>query len=322
MNPEKRDVLLHGHRVVYRVAGAEAGQGRPVLVLVHGMAGSSATWRGVLAGIGDGYHVIAPDLLGHGNSDKPRHDYSLGAHANVLRDLMIALGIDKATVVGQSLGGGVAMQLAYQHPDRCERLVLVSSGGLGPEVSWMLRALALPGVEYLMPVLFPSFVRDAGNAISRGLRRLGLEAPHLEQEWRGYVSLTDPAKRHAFISTLRAVVDPRGQAVSAHDRLYLAARLPTLIMWGRRDRIIPVEHAAAAHAAIPGSRLVLFDEAGHFPHCEDPKHFLEVLTSFVDTTDPMDLDEPEWRALLTAGRPPVGRTAAEAPRSSPCSSTA
>jgi len=300
--PEKRDVLLHGHRVVYRALG-RPGDGRPVIVLIHGMAGESATWREVLSEIGDDYVVIAPDLLGHGESDKPRDDYSLGAQANMLRDLMIALGIDKATVVGHSLGGGIAMQLAYQHPDRCERLVLVSSGGLGPEVSWMLRALAIPGAEVLMPVLFPSFVRTAGNAISRGLRRVGIRAPHIEQEWRSYVSLTDPSNRRSFLRTLRAVVDPGGQAVSAHDRLYLASQLPTLVVWGRRDRNIPVAHADAAHAAIPGSRLVIFDGAGHFPHCEDAPRFVETLMSFMKTTEPMALDVLEWRAQLTAGPP-------------------
>ena len=152
--------------------------------------------------------MIAPDLPGHGDSDKPRIDYSLGAHANVLRDLMIALGIERATIVGQSLGGGVAMQLAYQHPQRCERLVLVSSGGLGPEVSWMLRALTLPGAEYLMPVLFPTVARVAGDAVGRRLARLGFRAPRVEQEWRAYVSLTEPDNRQSFVRTLRAVVDP------------------------------------------------------------------------------------------------------------------
>ena len=213
----------------------------PVLLFVHGVAGSSTTWKAVMPALASRYTVIAPDLPGHGESDKPRVDYSLGAHANVLRDLMIALDVERATIVGQSLGGGVAMQLAYQHPQRCERLVLVSSGGLGPEVSWMLRAMTLPGAEYLMPVLFPSVARVAGSAVGRRLARLGFRAPRLEQEWRAYVSLTEPDNRQAFIRTLRAVVDPRGQAVSAHDRLYLASHLPTLIVWGARDRIIPVE---------------------------------------------------------------------------------
>jgi pimeloyl-ACP methyl ester carboxylesterase len=300
---EKRDVVLHGHRLVYRVGGVgggEPGAERPILVLIHGLGGSSATWQEVLPAFARRYTVVAPDLLGHGESDKPRHDYSLGAHANVLRDLMIAIGIDRATVVGQSLGGGVAMQLAYQHPQRCERLVLVSSGGLGSEVSWLLRALSLPGVEYLMPVLFPSFIRDAGNALSRRLRGLGFRAPRLAEEWRTYVSLTEPGNRDSFVRTLRSVVDPAGQAVSARDRLYLASHVPTLLVWGGCDRMIPVEHALAAHEAIPESRLVIFENSGHFPHAEEPQRFVEVVTDFVDTTRSTPLDEAEWQALLTA----------------------
>ncbi len=310
---ELRDVVLHGHRLVYRAGPIEAGvepgvdqrgdarTDPPVLLLIHGLGGSSATWQEVMPALARRFTVIAPDLFGHGESDKPRQDYSLGAHANVARDLMIALGIERATVVGQSLGGGVAMQLAYQHPQRCERLVLVSSGGLGSEVSWVLRALSLPGVEYLMPVLFPSFVRDAGNALSRRLRRFGLRAPRLEEEWRTYVSLTEPGNRHAFIQTLRSVVDPGGQAVSARDRLYLAAHVPTLIVWGRHDRMIPVEHAVTAHEAIPGSRLEIFEDSGHFPHVEEPGHFVDVVTDFIDTTEPKPLDEAGWQARLTSG---------------------
>jgi pimeloyl-ACP methyl ester carboxylesterase len=214
---------------------------------------------------------------------------------------MIATGIERATVVGQSLGGGVAMQLAYQHPQRCERLVLVSSGGLGSEVSWLLRALSLPGVEYLMPMLFPSFVRDAGNALSRRLRGLGLRAPRLEQEWRTYASLTEPANRDSFMRTLRSVVDPTGQAISARDRLYLTSQMPTLILWGRHDRMIPIEHALAAHEAMPHSQLVIFEDSGHFPHAEEPQRYAEVVSDFVDTTEPRRLDEAELRALLTDG---------------------
>ena len=299
---DKHEVHLHGHKVAYRMSG-DLRSGRPVLMLVHGMAGSSATWRDVLPRLARHATVIAPDLPGHGDSDKPRQDYSLGAHANSLRDLMVALGVERATIVGQSLGGGVAMQLAYQHPQRCERLVLVSSGGLGPEVSWILRAMTLPGAEYLMPVLFPSFVRDAGNVVSRRLARLGVRWPHVEQEWRAYVSLADPGNRQSFVRTLRAVVDPGGQAVSAHDKLYLAARLPTLIVWGRRDRIIPMAHGVAAHEALPGSRLVIFDDSGHFPHNEEPEAFADAVAEFIETTAPLELDEAAWRELLTAGPP-------------------
>jgi pimeloyl-ACP methyl ester carboxylesterase len=153
-----------------------------------------------------------------------------------------------------------------------------------------------------MPVLFPSFVRDTGNAISRGLHRLGLRAPRLAEEWRSYVSLTDSETRDAFVRTLRAVVGVGGQAVSAHDRLYLSSQLPTLIVWGERDGIIPVAHAHAAHQAMPASELVIFEESGHFPHLEEPARFIEALTGFMESTQPALLDGLEWRQLLAAGQ--------------------
>jgi pimeloyl-ACP methyl ester carboxylesterase len=295
---EQRTIILHGHRLAYRIAGPEPGGDQPVILLVHGMAGSSATWREVMPRLAQHATVIAPDLLGHGASAKPRHDYSLGTFASSLRDLLVALDFERATFVGQSLGGGVTMQLAYQHPERCERLVLVGSGGLGSDVSWILRLLTLPGAEYVMPLLFPSFVRDAGNAVSRRLRDLGIKAPQLEQEWRGYVSLTDPETRTAFVRTLRAVIDVTGQTVSAHDRLYLASDLPTLVIWGQRDHIIPVSHAHAAHEALPGSRLEIFENCGHFPHCEDPERFARVVLHFLDDTEPFHADPMTWRQLI------------------------
>lgn len=300
---EKRSVKIHGHEVVYRIGGPEPAEGAPVLLLIHGMAGSSGTWRAVAPTLTKRFTVIAPDLLGHGASDKPRHDYSLGAFASGLRDLMVALKVERATVVGQSLGGGIAMQFAYQHPERIERLVLVCSGGLGPEVSWILRSLTIPGSEYLMPLLFPGFVRDAGDAVRRRLGSMGLRAPHIEEEWKGYASLTDPETREAFIKTLRAVIDLRGQSISAHDRLYLADLLPTLIVWGQKDRIIPVAHAHHAHEAMPGSELVIFEHSGHFPHVEEPQRFLHVLDDFFDRHPAMHLDAAEWQERLAQGQP-------------------
>jgi pimeloyl-ACP methyl ester carboxylesterase len=297
----QRTVTLHGHRLAYRVGGERGDADRPVLLLVHGIADSSETWRPVLPGLARRFTVIAPDMLGHGESDKPRHDYSLGAYANVLRDLMVALEIERATLVGHSLGGGIAMQFAYQEPLRCERLVLVSTGGLGREVSWILRALAAPGVEYVIPVIFPPGADRAGDAIGRALRRLGLRPGVLANEWRTYAALCKPANRGPFVRTLRSVIDVGGQAVNAHDRLYLASHLPSLILWGRRDRVIPVSHGIAAHEAWARSQLVIFERSGHFPHNEDPVRFVDVVTDFVGATEPMHLDEPQWRATLIAG---------------------
>ncbi len=272
---------LHGHEVAYRAAG----DGPTTVLLVHGMAGSSRTWRATIPRLAEQCRVIAPDLLGHGASATPvPGDYSLGGFAAMLRDLLDVLGVARATVVGQSLGGGVAMQLAYQHPEVAERLVLVSSGGLGREVSWMLRALAFPGAELIAPALFPGFARDLGDRVARTVARLGWRAPRVEEMWNAYSSLTDPQHRETFMRTLRAVVDPGGQAVSAENRLYLTAALPTLIVWGDADPIIPVGHARTAHDAMPGSRLEILPGVGHFPHAERPERFAEIVLDFVTTT--------------------------------------
>lgn len=291
-----RHTTLHGHDVRYLIEGRG-----PVVLLIHGMAGSSRTWAPVVHRLAGRHTVIAPDLLGHGGSAKPSADYSLGNHASHLRDLLATLGVESATVVGQSLGGGIAMQLAYQHPEIAERLVLVGSGGLGREVSWLLRALALPGSELAMEFLFPRFVVDWGDRLSLFLKDRGIRAPHAVEIWRAYRSLVAPESRRAFLRTLRAVVDPGGQAVSATDRLYLAASIPTLIVWGDRDDIIPVEHAYQTHDSIPESRLEIFEGAGHFLHAEEPERFAALLEDFIRTTEPGPVDRESYRRLIAAG---------------------
>jgi pimeloyl-ACP methyl ester carboxylesterase len=296
MSLSLRHARIHGHDVGYRMAG----QG-PVILLVHGMAGSSRTWLPVMEILARDYTVIAPDLLGHGESAKPMGDYSLGAYASGLRDLLVgALGIEHATLVGQSLGGGVAMQLAYQHPELCERLVLVASGGLGREVSWVLRALALPGAEYVLPALFPRAARRAGDRLVRFFHERGVSAPHVAEMWQAYASLTETPNRRAFVRTVRAVIDPGGQTVSARDRLYLADAVPTLLVWGDQDDIIPVAHAHATHEMLPKSRLEIFEGAGHFLHVEQPLRFAETLRDFVEGTQPAQRDASTFRETMLA----------------------
>jgi pimeloyl-ACP methyl ester carboxylesterase len=215
---------------------------------------------------------------------------------------MIALGHRRATVVGHSLGGGVAMQLAYQFPERCERLVLVSSGGLGTEVHVLLRAATLPGSDFVLPLLTGRRVFNAGTAVANALGRIGLRAgPDLAEMVRGYGSLSDADARAAFLHTLRAVIDPGGQRVSATDRLYLAEEMPTLIVWGRRDPLIPARHAGVAHRAMPGSRMEVFDDAGHFPQLAEPVRFAQVLREFIEDTQPAAADEETLRARMLAG---------------------
>jgi pimeloyl-ACP methyl ester carboxylesterase len=283
-----RAITVNGDRIVYRTAGKG-----PVLLLVHGMAGSSVTWRHVMPVLAERFTVVAPDLLGQGQSDKPRGDYSLGAHANTLRDLLDALEHERAAVIGQSLGGGVAMQFAYQFPERCERLVLVDSGGLGREVTFYLRLLTAPGFESVFPLFCSPRLRDGGNRIATWLGRAGVPSTPAGQEiWRSFASLADTKNRRAFFRSLRDVIDFDGQAVSALSRLYRVAHLPTLIVWGAQDPFIPVSHAVAAHRAIPGSRLEIFDGVGHYPHCEAPERFVAVLVDFIASTKPARL--PVW----------------------------
>jgi pimeloyl-ACP methyl ester carboxylesterase len=295
---EYSEVSIHGHRITYRVAGDPR---LPVLLLIHGITSSSATWDPVIAALAEHAHVIAPDLLGHGESDKPRADYSLGALASGLRDFLERLGHDRVSVLGHSLGGGVAMQFAYQFYEHCDRMMLVSSGGLGREVSIALRAATLPGAELVLPVIANRHVRDVGVAVSRLLGLLPFQLrPSVVEAARGYASLADTPARSAFVHTLRSVVGPGGQRVSGHDRLYLAAGRPTLIIWGALDTIIPVAHAHAAHAALPGSRLEIFEQSGHFPHQDEPARFAEVVLDFMQTTEAAALDRATLRDRLAS----------------------
>jgi len=297
----QRFVTVHGHQRAYRLAGPLPGTA-PAVLLVHGVGDSSRTWKDVLPLLGVTRTIIAPDLLGHGASDKPRADYSVGGFANGMRDLLLLLGVERVTVVGQSLGGGIAQQFAYQYPELCERLVLVASGGLGSDVTPLLRLAALPGagpvirVSALPPVRLPLVVA-ASLAAWCGL----LDVTDVDEAAHVMRALREKSTRTAFLRTLRSVIDVRGQTVSSADRLYLAATLPTLLVWGARDPVLPVAHARATMAILPGARLEILPRAGHQPHRSDPERFVRVLEDFLDTTTAATYDEGLWRRTLAAG---------------------
>jgi pimeloyl-ACP methyl ester carboxylesterase len=289
------EVELHGHRQIYRIAGSG-----PPIVLIHGMVNSSRHWEDVALRLADEYTVIAPDLIGHGDSAAVRGDYSLGAHAASIRDLLAVIGIDRATFVGHSLGGGVVLQFFYQFPQRVERIALVSSGGLGREVSPLLRSAALPGFSGLL----------AGGANERVLRALGRAGDRMRERGsskgvylqaiaRALRPLEQRGAREAFLQTLRAVIDVRGQRVSARDRLYLLSGFPTMIVWGERDHTIPLAHGREAHDLIAGSRFETLPRAAHFPHLEDPGGLAELLRDFVRTTEPAFIDDADWGGLIS-----------------------
>ncbi|MCM0619408.1 alpha/beta fold hydrolase [Nocardioides bruguierae] len=294
---ELRFVTIHGHRRAF----VTAGQG-PALVLLHGLGCDHTTWSPVIARLAEHFTVIAPDLLGHGASDKPRADYSVGGYANGMRDLLTVLGIDKATVVGHSFGGGVAMQFAYQFPERTERLVLVASGGLGPEVTPVIRAVTTPGFHQVMGALTMPVVRQVGTTAMSALSLLPVPATRdLDEVAAIYDSFKDPAARAAIRHVVRAVVDWRGQIVTMADRAYLTEAMPMCVLWGTDDHVIPVSHAANAAALAPKARIEIMDGAGHFPHKEDPERFADLVLDFCASTRPAVYSRARWRALLRTG---------------------
>jgi pimeloyl-ACP methyl ester carboxylesterase len=301
--------MVHG----YKRAFIRAGEG-PALLLLHGIGNNCQTWAGVIDRLAETHTVIAPDLLGHGRSDKPRGDYSIAAYANGMRDLLSVLDIEQATVVGHSLGGGIALQFAYQFPERCQRLALVGSGGLGPELSAGLRAATLPGAELVLTALagISGPLRVGLQVLERagrttGWRRVG----DFAEAGDALLALRDVEARRAFLRTLRGVVDARGQAVTALDRLYLADSIPMLVVWGSRDPIVPALHAETVRSLVPSARVVVFDGAGHWPHLDEPDRFCDVLLDFIESTEPAAHDLDSWRRLLAQngdGVPrPVGR---------------
>jgi pimeloyl-ACP methyl ester carboxylesterase len=299
VKPSLQFRTIHGYRRAYRIAGSG-----PVILLIHGIGDNSTTWDAVQAKLAQRFTVIAVDLLGHGQSDKPRADYSVAAYANGMRDLLSVLDIDRVTVVGHSLGGGVAMQFAYQFPQLVERLVLVGAGGVTKDVNIVLRLASLPmGGEALallrLPWVLPA-VQIAGRVAGRIFRstRLGRDLPDV---LRVLADLPEPTASTAFTRTLRAVVDWRGQMVTMLDRCYLAESVPVQIIWGTEDVVVPVSHARMAHAAMPGSQLEIFELSGHFPFHDHPDRFIEVVERFIDTTEPAEYDADAVRALLRSG---------------------
>jgi pimeloyl-ACP methyl ester carboxylesterase len=294
---EVQRVTIHGHQRAY----VKTGSG-PALLLLHGLGCDHTTWLPVIDQLAKRYTVIAPDLLGHGQSAKPRADYSVGGYANGMRDLLTVLGVDKVTVVGHSLGGGVAMQFAYQFPERTERMVLVAPGGLGPEVTPIIRAVGLPGFKPAMALLTLPGIRHLGVAGMRALARSGMRSTHdLDEVAAIYESFRDPDARAAISHVVRAVVDTRGQIVTMVDRAYLTQAMPMLVVWGTDDMVIPVAHADTASRIAPGAQVEVLGNSGHFPHKDHPERFVKILHDFVRSTQPAAYHRGRWRQLLRNG---------------------
>ena len=290
-------VVIHGHERAF----VKVGTG-PVLLLLHGLGCDHTSWDPVIGSLARRYTVIAPDLLGHGQSAKPRADYSIGGYANAMRDLLTVLGIETVTVVGHSLGGGVAMQFAYQFPERTERMVLVAPGGIGPDVTRAVRAVTLPMFQQLVGLATLPGIRHVGAAALRGLSRTGISRVRdLDEVADIFESFRDPASRAAIAHVVRACVDWKGQIITMADRAYLTAAMPMCVIWGKDDAVIPVSHAEIARSIAPGADIEVVDNAGHFVHKDHPERFVKLLNDFVRTTEPASHDRSDWREMLTHG---------------------
>jgi pimeloyl-ACP methyl ester carboxylesterase len=294
---ELRRVTIHGHERAY----VKMGEG-PALLLLHGLGCDHTTWSPVIHDLAKHFTVIAPDLLGHGVSAKPRADYSVGGYANGMRDLLTVLNIDKVTVVGHSFGGGIAMQFAYQFPERTERMILVAPGGLGPEVSPLIRSVTLPGFQQVMGVATLPGIRHVGKAGLRALSRSKITAARdLAEVAEIYESFKDPRARAAICHVVRAVVDVRGQIVTMVDRAYLTQAMPMLVIWGTDDVVIPSKHAENAARIAPGAVVEVLPNSGHFPHKDHPDRFVRIVQTFVKATQPASYHRGRWRQLLRNG---------------------
>jgi pimeloyl-ACP methyl ester carboxylesterase len=297
---------LTGGAISYTKAGT-----RPAMLLIHGLGGTRRTWRHLIPGLARTHTVIAPDLPGHGLSDPPAGDYSLGAHACAMRDLLLTLGYPRASIVGHSLGGGVALQTAYQFPERTERVVLISSGGLGAEVTPLLRAATLPGADTVVAGLstIPAALTQRLFGVLPAL--IGhSDARVLADVLRG---LSDDHQRRAFLRTARTVIDWRGQTVSADRQLGLLSEVPLLVAWGANDKTIPPRHHHALAERVPHAVTVEIAEAGHYPHETAPTQVLSALQTFLAATQPFRYVEDRFVRLLSSADPVEARRAAAGP---------
>jgi pimeloyl-ACP methyl ester carboxylesterase len=280
-DPEFKTAMVEGHVFAYQEIGP--AQGQPV-VLIHGLASDSSTWDKAIGPLAArGLRVIAVDLLGHGSSDKPVSGYLLSDFARHLHGLFGAIGLDRATLCGHSLGGAIAVHFAYHYPQHVQRLVLVSAGGLGREVHVMLRAGALPIAPRVVEWAMRPRLR-AVYADPRLHRLLRLTPDNIANLQRAGRALTDSDGRAAFFTSLRGVIEPAGQRGSFLEMRYLADHVPTLLVWSEKDGVIPVAHAHATRQQLPGSQLVVFPGGGHEPHRRHAAAFADAVATFVEST--------------------------------------
>jgi EmrB/QacA subfamily drug resistance transporter len=296
----RREFTWGGQRVVFRTAGSG-----PALLLIHGLLEDSKTWRRIAPALAIGHTVIAPDLLGHGESDAPlRFDYSPGGHCAMLRALLDELGHRRVTIVGHSLGGGIALAFTSLFPERVERLALISPGGLGCDVHPLLRGIALPGVSSILRAVSARPLRAALRGIGALLRHVGARAQArvLREVARMLETLAEAGTRTGFMRSGRAVISWRGVHACALGFIDALERIPLLMMWGTADRAIPIAHGYAALERYPHAELVALEGVGHLPHLTQPAFVAGRIAEFLVATQ-SPAASPVTPAVFGRGHP-------------------
>jgi len=258
------------------------GSGTPIL-LVHGVGASLTSWEDIPFRLNAaGRHVLAADLLGHGSSGS-LGEYTLAANASMLRQLLDHLGIARVHLVGHSLGGGVAMQFASQEPARVSSLTLISSGGLGTDISYSMRAAVLPGAAPVIRIITHRAITKPMRRIVEWLAARGVRSRDFNQRSvETLESLQHAGRLAAFVGTLRSVIGLRGQRVTVLDRLDILDPERLLVIWGARDPMLPVQHGIAIQDLLPDTRLVVLAESGHEPHADEPDSIIDEILAHTE----------------------------------------
>ena len=258
-----------------------AGEGLP-LVLLHGAGDNSLDWRWVLPALARKHRVYALDLPGSPDSARPAANYSPAFFERFVAAFVDALGIGPATFVGNSLGGLIALRLALSEPARVTALVLVDSAGLGRAVNPVFTSVSVPGLgEAAIPLW-----RTWAGAYQRAWGRTTLLFAHpprsVPREWLAEQCrlARSPGYLEAHLTVLRTLVSPLGQREVLVDRLP-SLKIPTLVVWGERDRVFPPSQAKRATARLQEGSLALIPDCGHMPHVECPDRFLGALDGFL-----------------------------------------
>ena len=283
------------HRMSYVTGGSG-----PPMVLLHGLGANCFTWRFTLPTLTQHNTIYAPDMFGCGESDKAGMDYSLDAMADYVNGFMEAVGLHSAIFVGHSLGGGITMQYCHRHPGHAERIVLVSSGGMGRDLHWLLRISTLPGANSVIGAMADPRTRlpqISRTMEQRRMQQLAQEfdpnTPTMLDRFQSYET------RQAFLGMLRGVGGLQGQRVSALDHL-TELTVPVLLIWGARDGTIPVSHGKQAASIIPLAHLEVLPNCYHRPQIEAPQKFCELVLNFLqsDIWPPVGSEQPEIMATV------------------------